>query len=536
MSEYTVMQSMKDMNLTDSIKRIDMVRVRDSNNGTYVGGQIRINTQTLASSNELYSLSDAYIEIPYTITIKNILDPTKATFLLAVKDAFYSKINAISVKLNNETLVSFTALSNIHMHFNILSSMNPSDMARESQITGFYKDTFGSYRYAGASDAYGIGESTSGTGSTRESEYIISTQPSYNTPLCNEGYLRRAKTISYNEPDASISPFVATGSAARNFKSHCMIAGTTMTYNICAVVKLAHIHDVFKTMPIMRNPLLELVIQYHSCNTSIVCDATKYTTAVSSNPINNYCPYTLAPIVTGMLDVSGSTMVIEESMTNDSRTICELVIPKISMNEEDELNYINEMGSDKVIKYTNIFSNNAMYTESSINWNVNSNLSNMTAFIMMIRLGSNGNALNSTNAATLNIDHSPFTSSPNFICSSQSVQNLQVLLSNRPVFEAPVQYNYDIYMQMIRERSLNNANASSPISSGLITKKDWEEGGFGYIYVKLPPSSNLMDQSLTVRFTNAAVNKITRLDLLAFIEVDKAYSIDVNTGKVKSMY
>ena len=91
-----------------------------------------------------------------------------------------------------------------------------------------------------------------------------------------------------------------------------------------------------------------------------------------------------------------------------------------------------------------------------------------------------------------------------------------------------------MYLDMMRAKSINGFSSNASITSGLITRKDWEESSYGYIYVSLPKSTNMhADQSLQVRFNNDNIAKVQRLDLVAFVEVEKAYEIDVNTGKIK---
>jgi len=528
---------MKEMSTDSALKKTDHVRIRDSNNGSYAGNQFSIDTGSLTSSNDMFALSEAHMEIPYTITMTGVALIGKAHFLMALKHGFYSKVAGIAVKLDNQALCTFTNLSNLYTHFNVLSTMNESDMATVGDLIGFHQDGISSYIHTTADNIRGVGECNSSTGSSLASDAVDSSGEYYQL-AANKGFLKRAQQIGYHEADASLAPFVKAGRASETFKSNMTIAGTTITFNVCAIIRLSDIHDVFKTMPIMRNPNLNLSVQFHSCNGAITVDDTnKWQLAgLAMNPVNNFCSWQLKALDDNVI-TDATDCVITETMKNTSRSIVELVIPRIQMSDEAQMSYLNDMGSEHVVRYTDIHSNTETFASPAVSWQVNSALSGMTGFLMLVRLGSNGAVLTANNGAVLSTDHSPFTSAPNYLCSSQAISNLQVYLSNRPVFESPIQYNYDMYLDMMRAKSINGFSSNAGISSGLISRRDWEEGNHGYIYVKLPRSANIhADQSLQVRFTNDNIAKVTKLDLLGFIEVEKSYTIDVNTGKIKILY
>lgn len=530
MSEFNLNHSMKSYD-SAPIKQTNYVRIRDNNNGSYSGNQFSLTTDSLTSSNDFYDLKDSLLEIPFKITIDTVQDLTKSQFLLSLKHGYYSKINGISVKLDNQPLVNFTQLSNLYTHFNVLTSFSSNDMDLIGDLIGFHKDSSASYSYTTTDNLKGIGECSNG----------LNYDPSYNVvseyfqPNGNPGFLQKSSMLSYDEADPVLSTFVKTGRAKEIFKSYKTDDGVdTVTFNICAVVRLADIHDVFKQMPIMRNPNLNIVCQVHNCNATITTDVTNlYTTGFSVNPVHNFCGWQLRTNTS--TDISGNCT-ITESMKNESKSIVELVIPRVTFNEEDELDYIESMGREKLVKYTDIHSATTLESGASVNWMANSALSGMTGVVLLTRLGSNGTALNGNSAALVSVDNSPWTSAPNYLCSAQAIANFQVYLSNRPVFESPITYNYDMYLEMMRSKCVNNFSGAS-YETGLITRRDWEEGNYGYIYVKLPESENkTADQSLQIRFTNDNSAKIKNLDLLCFIEVEKAYNVDVNTGKIKIVY
>jgi len=106
-------------------------------------------------------------------------------------------------------------------------------------------------------------------------------------------------------------------------------------------------------------------------------------------------------------------------------------------------------------------------------------------------------------------------------------------VSNVPVFDQPINYNWDMYVDLIRQKSVNGNGTSSIMNSGFITREDWEAGVYGYIYCKLPESQQRnVDQSLKITFNNAKHAAIPCLSLLAFVETRKQYTIDVNSGKI----
>jgi len=531
MSEYNILSSLEEVQ-APMLTRSQPVRIEDSNSQNYSGGEIKFSTASLASSDKLYAVNEGVLMIPKEIKIIHTadMDTAKANFLLAMKHGTYSSINAIKVRMDNKALCNYTDLTNIYCHFNVLSSYNSTD-AINQELMGFYKDENASYSYKTVTDADGVGECNSQIGAPTNMDVT-----GLNWALKkNLGFMKRAKLINYSEDEATTKKsFSVAGYAGNNFKSNKTSGGVReITYNVMLYIKLADLHDCFKTMPVVRNPNIQFEMQYHACKSILGTGAGTWTVASSTVPNHNFCDYQVSSQNGNAVTVAG-TMTITEKIGNVQSAICQLVIPRLEMTPEAESDYISSMGSEKLVDYTHIEVNQSLQTGSSINWAVNQSLANMTGFVMLIRLGANTNPLTSSNAPTnYTTDASPFTSAPNMLCSAQLVQNLQVYVSNVPVFDQPINYNWDMYVDLIRQKSVNGNGTSSLMNSGFISRADWEDGIYGYIYCKLPESQQRnVDQSLKITFNNAKHSAIPCLSLLAFVETRKQYTVDVNSGKI----
>ena len=532
MSEYNILSSLEEVQ-APMLTRSQPVRIEDSNSQNYSGGEIKFTTASLATSDKLYGVSEGVLMIPKKIEITHSanMDTTKANFLLAMKHGTYSSINAIKVRMDNKALCNYTDLTNIYCHFNVLSSYNSTDEINQ-ELMGFYKDDSASYAYEPNASGNGIGECNSQIGDPTNMNVA-----GLNWAVKrNLGFMKRAKLINYDEDEVTTKKeFGVAGYAGQNFKSNKSFTGVkVITYNVMLYIKLSDIHDCFRSMPVVRNPNIQFEMQYHACKSTLGTGAGTWTNANSTTvPNHNFCDYQVSSQTGNAVTIAG-TMTITEKIGNDQSKICQLVIPRLEMTPEAESDYISSMGSEKLINYTHIEVNQSLQTGSSINWPINQSLANMTGFVMLIRLGSNTNALTSSNApANYTTDASPFTSAPNMLCSAQLVQNLQVYVSNVPVFDQPINYNWDMYVDLIRQKSVNGNGTSSIMNSGFITREDWEAGVYGYIYCKLPESQQRnVDQSLKITFNNAKHAAIPCLSLLAFVETRKQYTIDVNSGKI----
>ena len=238
MSEFDVQHALKDLTFAPSIKRVDMSRSRDQENGTYPNNSATIVTTALRSNNDMYQTNAMVLSTPMSVNITTDdalgIEETKSRNLIAFKQSTNSLLNGLILKVDDKPLVGFTNLSNLHAHFNILSAYGPDDQEINGDLIGCYKDDSGSYGYNAAANENGIGESTNGSKAGDHQYQDNSATPNKTTYTgdlkVNSGFQKRANQWDYDETDTSIAKFTTVGRASvlnKTFREKTYVAAST---------------------------------------------------------------------------------------------------------------------------------------------------------------------------------------------------------------------------------------------------------------------------------------------------------------------
>ncbi len=139
----------------------DLIRIVDTNGGNYPASQISWNMPSI-SNNDLYSaLKQSFLEIPYVLTLNSSEDldtVDKQSYACGLKGSTANLVSSLSLHIDNNNIINFTELSNIPMHYKILSQFSAPDIDRLGNIINFGKDTAESLNYSSAKSVNGIGE------------------------------------------------------------------------------------------------------------------------------------------------------------------------------------------------------------------------------------------------------------------------------------------------------------------------------------------------------------------------------------------
>jgi len=77
---------------------------------------------------------------------------------------------------------------------------------------------------------------------------------------------------------------------------------------------------------------------------------------------------------------------------------------------------------------------------------------------------------------------SPFSSSPATCCPLARVSNFNIFLSGVAVFQQPLNYGYEFFLNEVRRSKSVYGGQVRGLSSGLISQNDWEFA-YPFIYV-----------------------------------------------------
>ena len=131
--------------------------------------------------------------------------------------------------------------------------------------------------------------------------------------------------------------------------------------------------------------------------------------------------------------------------------------------------------------------------------------------------------------STLN---SVFSSSPCTCMKSTSWTNFNVKVGGVPHYANAMQYSFEQYMSEIRQMGVNGGLVPG-IASSLISSSDFDSGAYGFVFVdlsrKLDTASDQSNKSIEIVGTN---NTNAVVDIICFIGYEKAFKIDVYSGKL----
>jgi hypothetical protein len=128
---------------------------------------------------------------------------------------------------------------------------------------------------------------------------------------------------------------------------------------------------------------------------------------------------------------------------------------------------------------------------------------------------------------------SPFSSTP----SSPDpliIQNFQVQLSGKNLFNNQLQFDYETFVEQLSCSNQLNGGLTTGLSSGLISKSDFQNL-YRYYYANCSrsmPSENGVSKSIQIQGTVLGGSLTSTVDLMVFVEYEKSITVDLRTGAI----
>ena len=267
---YEIVSSMAEQGHDFAFKNKINVRIPDTNNGSYPSSQVNFNLSSLTTNNYFLSCKQSTIEIPYVVGVAvsgagaSILTTTSA-HMVALKKSVVDLVNGISVQLNENSIINFSDLSNLHYQFKVLSTWSQDDVNVMGDVINFAKNPAESYLYQAAASVNGIGECNN----------ILVDAPfagvnTYVQGIANKGLVRRMKQTSYNPANTTLALYTNASKSDTRQKSYWLQSSTTQSYYYMMVtIPLTELHDLFGKLPLIRNPYFKITLQMHTSTTVI---------------------------------------------------------------------------------------------------------------------------------------------------------------------------------------------------------------------------------------------------------------------------
>jgi len=326
--------------------RKDWINILDNQNQNYNNNQSIIDTSQLSNSNKYMSYREAYLSVPFLITLAQTdvsisggtaqacFEPTLATasadYAVGLKNWFGQVIHSLTLDYNGTTIIQQTPFCNMWNSFKLMTSLSLDDINTQGATIGFYPDDPLTWSYNDTD------LSLDGNGTCNNTNYILPARVvgqhnSFRSDLGNVGFLRRQQLINFDKDafvDNGVSPPSVTyndmldGNALNNcwksYISHKVNYSGALTvnpsstpiqrgviqYSVVATIYLKHLHSFFNMCPLLKGVFMKMTMALNNASSTIV--TTTQTLAVDgptrislnctgvSNPVGGVNPIMIA--------------------------------------------------------------------------------------------------------------------------------------------------------------------------------------------------------------------------------------------------
>jgi hypothetical protein len=555
--------------------------INDNNSANYANGYINFTNLNLGggSIDKMYSFSNAYLTIPYSI----ILSGDGTTFKFKVKDPANSFAACLK---GNHTIVDWvsckfdgTQLSRSSYHNHLM--VNEKIKTYNSDKYKIYGDIMGH----SWDNGYGINLTARGEVNNNINPIVPGTPPIFTglTPSSqiNTGHYQRCMKNNIDvtkKANSSLNTFLCKDDASANANLRDSMNQSVLVFSDAdnlvfqgvATIPLSQLHDVFQQMPTISSVQgFDLRLQCNLARENVYT-MTYPAIAAGSNSVDpssitvvqsigKCCVVMVAnPSETGMsgLRVDGARLIGGQLKTQciigwntDGLTVgnifkgttgnpCRIHLPTISFTSD----YIKDIASapQYSLKY------NDYYVDSELNLThgstpsrlFNCNLSRPRTLYIIPFLASKPGTNYYPSALT-----SPLSSAPT-TCTPCRLKNFNIQIGGQNLFSEPQQFNYSFYNSNAMS-ILADINGNSPkgaLFSSQINKSQWENG-YNVFYVNLQKASDIITDStmkafqLTYAFegNNNEGNTSIAYDMYYIISYENELNLDRLTGKISGI-
>lgn len=531
-----------------------------SNSGSFSSGQIQFDLSTLNSQSQWINLSEAMIEFPVKITA-NILtagtgaETTKSIAAIntaVIKNGWHQWIDSAQLLINGQTIQSAQPYENVAAQFRILSKWSQDTLQKLGPTCGVALDdcTADSDVSTTISNTVNIANATYATVAASVKGFdCVNNQAS----LFNKGIQTRSSFTNndINPASANVQSTIlgasAMKTAGRNHVSSVAAGSNTAAAYIysayyMATVRLKDLADI-EDFPAVKNLKGYLYLSFNSTQVNLTGTAgSAVMSAVSITPLTGRTtPFMINNSSTGILlgQYATTAPVVQIVGSVDATTTgagtnagplltnARLLVPYYIANPKADMALTQ---SDKFFTtLEKIVNPITCAAGSSINYTITVGVPNARKLVLLPMWQNLGGTSNLTNPEVSPFDSVPATSGP-----FATLANLQVYLANKPMYQYPIQYDFEQWIEENAQLGLNGA-AISEQTSGLLSEQLFEQNHKFY-YVDLSrrlESEDGTSKSVQVSFTNPS--STFGLKVIAIIYYQKNWTISTSTCQLSSV-
>ena len=555
MDEYAYFSSQTEQKTDFLFSNVQQNYVQDQNNGSYANGQVVFDLATLSNSGKYIDFQNSFIVVPLVMNLNLTGSTDKSAenaFAASLKNGFHQLINSMSVEIANCQVVNLTNMSNLDIHYRLLTTSSLEDERNFLPSINFAKDTAESINYFEAASATGLGETNNvirGTNFTTATGYGAS---GWNS---NRGRLERQLNTSFDAATSiqAGSSLVSQEGVTAVGKNHVVFNGNTdVTYNILATIPLKIIHDLFKKLHLTKGMYMRLVLNLNTQCSSVINLTNDTYSSCTTTSLNGVFPCMISPLLTtnglvrngttkATLSVGiGKSFNTTTSFSHPTMTSCRFYARVIEMTPQAEELYLSAVPT-KTILYNDIlsFQELSVAKGATVSRLLTNGISRPRYLLIVPQLagavnGSLETGLPSAYATGVgqigSPMNSPFSSSPGTTGFQAGITNLNVLVSGQCIYAQNFMYGFEEWLQEVRGCNSLNGGIPLALSSGLLSQNDWENGyryGFVDLSRRVSQSNDDISRSLQLQFVNSSAYMC---DYHIIVGYEKQVQISTSTG------
>ncbi|EGZ11277.1 hypothetical protein PHYSODRAFT_519044 [Phytophthora sojae] len=525
-----------------SSKRVP--HVIDLNQGSYQNGVITIDaTAQLNGSEGFASLRDAYIMLPYKVSMKNggTAQTAAANRLCAtLKCGNWNVIDSLSLELNGKTIVSMADYKLFWNNVRAQTGYSPQYVEKHGAESFLYPDAAQSVSYSSGP------ASTSGDGYSNtmvfSSSFAVSAPPGGAT-IPNDGFVKR---LLSNPPTAgadfssswpSVDGAAASTTISNQTSRGSFVAGGTAanaimgTWNYMLKIKLTDLHPIFRELDLMANPQIRLRFRVNQGTSAVAVDTSKGMSLTSTTlSSGNSCPVMIAASATGnsmsgVLAASAGFSVAWGAVVN----ALEPTIDGTYMPFPTARLYVSFVRYNYC--YAQWFYQRAGIGKSSTQLNASFDLQLSASvknakYVVLLPFAEQTNNFAS---ATVQQFQSPFDSSPYPLQPGSSIRNFNVRIGSTQVFDISHDYDFHHFTTEIAKISAINGDLTPELVNGLLDCQTWSLTNRMLIADVSRLTERDVPQAIQIQGTNAGCQGV---NMLILVISEQELTFDTLTGEV----
>lgn len=568
----------EDAKVPFSEKKYAFITDSTSNSGSFASGQIQFDLSTLNSQSQWVDLSAAQIEFPVKMSITQTASNSATTFPSAginsiiMKSSWTSWVDGCQLIVNGQTIQSAQPYENVSATFRQLSQMSQDSLQKWGTTCNIaLDDCTGSSNMNGVPAGCGLANAVA---STVASDIRGFDAVNSNAILYNSGLAKRARNCNLNiKASVATVATVAIGttnikqSGKHNVETVAGLANTagTVLYTgfFMATVKLSDVMDI-SDWPLQKNLKGFLYLSMNGCTT--ILGSTGGVNAVNSVTNNitsgRCCPYlintsnaanavqpdilttlisggvihgTISSTITvvGAVDATttASTMVVGAS-TGPPLVNARLIIPFYLANPKADLALTQHTKYFSTLeKIVNPF---VVPAGSSVNYTITTGVANPTR-LLLLPMWQGFTGTTTPNATLLpNPEQSCFDTVPTTSGVYAQLKQLQCYIANRPIFQYPMDYDFEMYQSEIADLGLHGSQVEQQ-TSGLLSQQLWEQNHRFYTVdlSRRIAADDGASKSIQVSFTNPSATY--GMKVISVVYFQKRWVMDTASGLLTSV-